>query len=528
LEFSHVEFAVNSSRSAVRLVCCDPLAIEKSGHKGDADFVEKMRQFPLIFVQAIGTLSQMIGELKRQGDNLLKAIPEKSKLWTNKGYFEALVQSPIFQPDRSLLDYSVALTEHLPDISDKLSDLARQCEGLCECARETGLVPKDFLVSSETARLRCLNRHLTQTNSDLKEELRRMAEDLARVNSVVDRSLVPVRERNFSFALREEVRRVRDELTRWWNNTDTITRILDGTVDWSAMEEDQTRKDEELAILRKVWDDVKTINDTLKEDAKLFQQKSQLEAKNSQLQDVNKHIQLEVDALRKENKGLKSDVDALQKAGTKWNQTKEKMTAEVKKLRQDNAALQRGAAGGRGRPGGVPTGALQDAAAQNEELNRMAFEIERYRVIAQEDSEQLEKMKRETKPADVRIEAGNAKIAGLEERTGLVECEIRRMRTQLATAVGELKEKTRQSEVADREARARERQHQEQIQTMSRAVRNQMIAVTQQAEWRIARLKEIHAREVALQQGEIERIHSLLAQAIARLGELGSHFPDPD
>jgi hypothetical protein len=42
-----------------------------------------------------------------------------------------------------------------------------------------------------------------------------------------------------------------------------------------------------------------------------------------------------------------------------------------------------------------------------------------------------------------------------------------------------------------------ERQSQERVQTMSRAVRDQMIAVTQQCEWRIARLKEIHAREVA-------------------------------
>jgi hypothetical protein len=42
-----------------------------------------------------------------------------------------------------------------------------------------------------------------------------------------------------------------------------------------------------------------------------------------------------------------------------------------------------------------------------------------------------------------------------------------------------------------------ERQYQERFQFMYRAVQDQMIAVTQQCEWRIARLKEIHAREVA-------------------------------
>jgi septal ring factor EnvC (AmiA/AmiB activator) len=299
------------------------LAFEQPGGEGGRDFVQQTQQFASSFGAAIGNLTQMVGALKHQGDKLLKAIPEKGKFWTMQAWLEELSRSLLFGPDRSLLDSSVVLAENLPQISQRLGDLTRQCESLCECARESGLVPMDFPASSETARLRCLNGHLVQANRLLTNELRETAEELARVESVVDKGRVPVRERDFSSALREELRRVRGELGRWWHETDTITRILDGDVNWDAMNDEQRRKDDELAILRKVRDDVKVLCDALKEETKVSRdnerlkgKNGRLKGKNDRLKGENKKLTAEVERLRKENAEQQGTIDTLRSSCT--------------------------------------------------------------------------------------------------------------------------------------------------------------------------------------------------------------------
>jgi hypothetical protein len=324
----------------------------------------------------------------------------------------------------------------------------------------------------------------------------------------------------FSSALQDELQRFRSEVGRWWYETETIRQILDGKVDWNVKQVEDTRKDDELAILRKVKEDVKSLNDALKEDTKLFRDHEQLKEDNIRLQKENLKLRTEAQAKLSQDK-LRHDT-----------MRKSTAEAEAERLRRENAnqkctieglqtALQEATASAARKRGQSPAGPLSDAAeAQTEALARMAAHIGQSRAMA--ERKQLEGVRREK-------EAACARIAELEEPVGVLESELEQTGAEKELAIRELDDVNRQLKVAEREAKTGERQHQEQIQAMSRVVRDQMIAVTQQAEWRIARLKEIHAREVALQQEEIRRVSDLPTQATESLRELGRRSsPDPD
>jgi hypothetical protein len=71
---------------------------------------------------------------------------------------------------------------------------------------------------------------------------------------------------------------------------------------------------------------------------------------------------------------------------------------------------------------------------------------------------------------------------------------------------------------AERERAARERERQEQMETMSHFIRDEMVSAAQRCELRLSRLKELHAREVA---HGVERLEARLDLVVDKLRELG-------
>jgi chromosome segregation ATPase len=453
----------------------------------------------------------------------------------------------------------------------------------------------DFPVSSETARLRFSNDHLIRENGLLKEELMRLNVEQIRVSSVVNKRQVPVRDRDLSYALRKELRRVRNELGSWWHETEMITRILDGEVDWDTMRAEQVQKDEELKTLKRVENDVKALNDALKEATQLFVDHERLKGENGELQNAKKRLQKEnaeqTRTIRMLQESISKDAASCGKklsiAPTgrlpdmaQYNEVLTLMAAEIgehrmriqadgkqlEELKRETAAANVTIEAGNARIAELEA----QTATQRERLARMAAEIDQHQARARADGEQLEELRREKVTANVTIEARDARIAELEAQTGLHQTEgldrmageirqnqartradgerltelkrekaaadatiearnarITELEAQTATQTetlarmaGEIEQyHAKALRAAKRQRAAREREQQEQMRTMSLAVRNQMIAVTQQAEWRIARLKEIHAREVGLQQAEIRRLEALLPPEADRLPE---------